>query len=474
MVAQLVDIGIDEVEASLAQLVGALDVDRVRDPLAMWKSFDRLEKLAASAKLLLAAKVEAAATHRRHGCRSAEEQLAKLGGTTKRDASRAIETSKQLAQLPATAEALRRGELSLVQASEVASAAVLKPDAEHRLLALAATTNVHELREECQRARRRADPDPEATHRRIHRERSVRQYTDAEGAWNCHVRGTPERGAAFMAALDEIVDERFRQARTDGDREPREAYAFDALMTMAERAKHRPAATTTKRPRTNPRYTALLRADLAALVRGEVEEGERCEIAGVGPVPVSVARGLLSDAILKLVITKGVDVANVVHLGRGPTAAQKIALLWTSPKCANEACSRTIVDIDHTEPWVVTRHTKLDELEPLCRHDHMLKTHEDWSLFPAKAAALSSHPTTPATPETRPHDGNDARGSTHGDEGDEEAARATMPRASRPTCRRRAPKRPDKRQLPCSAMAAVRGRPKWSGPSGAPYPSLHV
>jgi BarA-like signal transduction histidine kinase len=39
------------------------------------------------------------------------------------------------------------------------------------------------------------------------------------------------------------------------------------------------------------------------------------------------ARDLLGESIVKLVITNGVDVANVTHLGRGPTAAQRIALL---------------------------------------------------------------------------------------------------------------------------------------------------
>jgi hypothetical protein len=389
------------VELSLAEIVGSLDVDVIADPLTLWKAFDRLERLAASAKTLLAVKVEEQATHRRHGCKSAEEQLAKLGGTTQREARALLQTSKHLAELPKTTDALRRGELSLTQAEAVAAAAVVKPDAEAQLLALAATTNVHELREECKRTRRLADPDPEATHRRIHKERSVHSYTDAEGAWNCHVQGTPERGAAFDAVLNELTDEVFRQARTDGRREPREAYAFDALMLMADRAKHGPDQKT-KKPRSNPRYTALLRADLAALTRGDLEDGEICEIAGVGPVPVSVARDLLGDAILKLVITKGVDVANVVHLGRGPTAAQRVALLWRSPKCANEACSRTITETDHTEPWVVTKHTVLGELEPLCGFDHWLKTHLGWSLVQGKGPRAFVPPTDPRHPRNHP------------------------------------------------------------------------
>ena len=61
--------------------------------------------------------------------------------------------------------------------------------------------------------------------------------------------------------------------------------------------------------------------------------------AGVGPVPVSVAEGLLGRSVLQLVITRGVDVLNVTHLGRGPTAAQKIALAWASydPEAAQRA-----------------------------------------------------------------------------------------------------------------------------------------
>jgi hypothetical protein len=40
---------------------------------------------------------------------------------------------------------------------------------------------------------------------------------------------------------------------------------------------------------------------------------------------------MLGESILELVLTKGVDVVNVTHLGRGPNIAQKIALLWQQP-----------------------------------------------------------------------------------------------------------------------------------------------
>src|SRR2546430_16916238 len=55
----------------------------------------------------------------------------------------------------------------------------------------------------------------------------------------------------------------------------------------------------------------MVRVDHSALTRGWVEGDEVCEIAGLGPIPVRVARELLGDAVVKLVITKGVDVVKV-------------------------------------------------------------------------------------------------------------------------------------------------------------------
>ena len=142
--------------------------------------------------------------------------------------------------------------------------------------------------------------------------------------------------------LDAFTDRVFSTARRAGRTEPAQAYAFDALMALADQpagpaAERRDAehggvdrgaggpgaALLAPRPagRLNPRYLALLRVDVQALHRGRVAGGDLCEIRGVGPVPVSVAEGLLGRSVLHLVITRGVDVLNVTHLGRGPTAA---------------------------------------------------------------------------------------------------------------------------------------------------------
>ncbi len=228
----------------------------------------------------------------------------------------------------------------------------------------------------------------------MHQARRLRRYVDGEGFWNLQAKGTPQAGAAFNAVLDAIADEVFRAARRDGRHEEPEAYAFDALMSLADRAAGTAAAASAVAESSggsppgpsqrcpSERYLALLRVDVEALRRGRAEASELCELRGVGRVPVDVAREMLGEAVVKLVITRGVDVLNVTHLGRGPTAAQRVALAWTSPGCSVEGCYRTRTELDHREPWARTRHTRLDQLDPLCHYHHDLKTRHGWAQRP--------------------------------------------------------------------------------------------
>jgi len=419
------------------------------DAAEMWEAFDAIERHAAAAKTLLAARVEESRAWARAGDRSAEEHLARKAGTSRGAARSGLATSKRLRRLPATEAALRRGELSRAQAETIADAAAVNPAAEQSLLKEARSGgSLVRLREQANRAKAGGDPDPDATHRRLHGQRRLRRFTDGEGAWNLQARGTADAGAVFNAALDPVIDEIFRDARRQGRDESRDAYAFDALLELARRARgeaatgaapmpagdhpagtpgtpgtpgrpgtpdpdpdgggDQPAPTSAeatpaaapRRDRTaNPSFLALLRVDLAALVRGGVEGDELCEVAGVGAVPARVARGLLGDAVLKLVVTRGVDVVNVTHLGRGPTAAQRIALLWTSPACTNLQCGNSLaIQHDHRTPWADIHETTLENLDRLCPPCHRCKTHEDWALVVGKGRRPLVPPDDPRHP----------------------------------------------------------------------------
>jgi hypothetical protein len=417
--------GVREVREGLAamrDLVGRLVPEAVPLPDApiMWQAFDGIERLAASAKTLLAARVDESRVWQRAGHRSAPEYLARKSGGSLGAARTSLETSRRVRTLPQTRAAMQRGELSRAQADDIAGAASVDPGAERSLLDSVGGSSLTELRERCARTRAGVDPDRDATHRRIHHERRLRRWTDAEGAWNLSARGTPDAGSRFNALLDPIIDELFGAARREGRRESREAYAFDALIELARR-RGRPAATpapgagpdaapaagTGRQPArsSNPTHLALMRIDLGALVRGRAEGDELCEVAGVGPIPVRTARELLGDSIVKLVITNGVDVANVTHLGRGPTAAQRVALLWNSAGCVVKGCTRTIgIETDHRVPWADDRVTELANLDRLCGHHHDLKTRHGWALVPGTGKRPMVPPGDPDHPANRSPD----------------------------------------------------------------------
>jgi hypothetical protein len=240
---------------------------------------------------------------------------------------------------------------------------------------------------------------------RVHRTRYLRFVTGADGAEHGEWRTTADIGARIKAIIRAEQDRQFRAARTEGRREPLEAYAVDALATIAERSllndPHRDAdagddggaksdtkAGAKKGAKTGRKTpaakTVIIRVDANLLQRHpvDVDDDEICEIAGVGPVPVSVARAALgNDAMVKLVITKGTDVLNVTHIGRTRTAAVQTALDWLYDECAVKGChQRVYLDYHHTEDYHQTGHTTLRELVPLCKPQHRLVTHRRFTL----------------------------------------------------------------------------------------------
>ncbi len=404
-----------EQHQQLTALVAALDPDDIpaSQAVGLYAEFDRIARTALAARTLLARRVDDALEWQRRGFRSPEDHLADATGSSIGDAKRELQTSKHLRHRPKTRRRMVEGGISPHQAEAIADAASVNPAAEDDLLEAAGTDNLNELRGRARRAKAAADPDADATHRRIHRDRRLSRFTDGEGAWNLTARGTADQGAIVNAALDPLIDEIFEQNRVKGIREARDTYAFDALVELARRATGASATpdATGSTKRANPRFLALLRVDVEALVRGLVQGDEMCEISGVGSVPIRVARDLLGDSIVKLVITKGTDVLNVTSLGRGPTAAMRVALAWTSPTCTVEGCSRTHVETDHRVDWAETRHTRLDELDQLCDGHHDLKTRHGWALVAGTGKRPLVPPDYPRHPNaTGPPGGTDPAG----------------------------------------------------------------
>jgi hypothetical protein len=334
-----------------------------------------IERMASTVKTLAAARSAGEAMWKASGDRSAAHHLARTTGTSVGRAGEVLDTARRLSELPAAAAAARTGELSAEQVTAVARAASADPAAESRLVDLARSASLAELREECGRVRAAAEPDPEGRRRNIHDGRFLRGHTDAEGAWHLHMRDNPEVGAEIMAALEPIRDRLFKAARAEGRHEPSEAYAADALAELARGG----AAATPGRSRAK----VIARVDLLALLRGRPLDGEVCELAGFGPVAPSAIRDLIDtgDPFLAAVVTKGEQVVGVAHLGRRASAGQQTALEWLFPTCAVQGCGATaFLENDHRVDWAASHRTVFDLLDRLCSHHHDLKTIDNWAL----------------------------------------------------------------------------------------------
>jgi hypothetical protein len=377
----------------------------------LYETLERAGRSIAAAKTLLARRVADSGQWKTKGHGSAAEHLAQIAGRSLGAARSELDTSNALPGLDATREALLGGEVSESQAQIIANAAKANPQAEQSLIGKAKRSNHTQLRDEAQKAKAAADKDADARHRRIHAERHLSRHTDLEGAWNVQAKGTVVDGSIISSELDRLTDEIFLDAGAAGIRECRDAYAFDALTEMARRSaslrRDGRAADVDgrkKRKLAAPQHLALLRLDIEALWRGYVEGDELCEITGIGPIPVESAKAMLGDAVLKLVLTRGVDVLNVTSLTRGPTQAMQYARLWTSPWCTVEGCTKTRLEHDHRwgAEYKDTRHTRFDELDGVCHHHHDLHTRFGWALLPGTGKRPMVGPDDPRHPANAP------------------------------------------------------------------------
>jgi hypothetical protein len=369
----------------IAAFVNALEPERYSgtDSASLVSLFSRAERLCVAGKTVAAARAAAANCHLATGERSPAHWLATLTGEPLGQAMGVLRLGGALDEQPGLDEAFRQGRLSTAGAQRVAEAVAINPGSEPELLEAAETGTFRQLRDRCERAKAagRKEEDRRAAYARMHEQRHCRTWTDTDGAFRLDARLTPDAGAFLLASLTAEADRHFELARSLERTEPREAYSADALVALVT-GKGLLRDLDIPDPTPDAKATVHLRVDLAALRRGELEDGEACEIPGVGQVPLATARALLGDAICDVVIADGVDVTTVCHLGRSIPTALKTALLARDPTCVVPGCDvANGLEFDHwAVPFAEGGPASLENIARLCHHHHYLRTHKGFRL----------------------------------------------------------------------------------------------
>jgi hypothetical protein len=344
----------------------ASDLGRVADLSA------RVEKAASGVRVLAAARAVERGAHKDEGVADPVAWVARQAGTTGAQARSALELARSLEDHPRTKAALLSGSVSVAQAKEVAQATAEALGEEDELLGLAAGRDLSALREET-RNRRLSRAEPEDLHRRQLAARRFRHWNDGLGMICFEGALPPEKGIPFVARIEREAARLRARAKRDGCQEPFERHAADALFGLL--AGEGKAASP-------PRSDLVIVCDLFAWRRGHAHDTEPCHLIGGGPIPVSLAKELSSDAFLKAVLHDGVDIQKVSHHGRRYTAHLRTALdLGPVPALSGRACvdcgRRYGLEHDHCDPVAHTGPTSLHNVKPRCYPCHQEKTERD-------------------------------------------------------------------------------------------------
>jgi hypothetical protein len=181
-----------------------------------------------------------------------------------------------------------------------------------------------------------------------------------------------------MARLNAETEQVFADAHKAGTRESTDAYRFDALMRLAD--------TDTTGTHSRAPAHVFVNVDAERLTRDPDEPaapGEICEIKGVGPVPVATARALMGDALLTILVKRGVDVLTIAHDGsKTMPAAIRRTVLARDPECVVDTCSAPTAEVHHVEWRSDGGEHSIHNCRGLCKWCHQLVHYHGYTLEP--------------------------------------------------------------------------------------------
>lgn len=180
----------------------------------------------------------------------------------------------------------------------------------------------------------------------------------------------PDRVAAVSRRIARLA----RSLKAAGESRTMDQLRADVFLDLLEGRNH-----------SDPRTRAVVdvRVDLATLTGLAEHPGE---LAGYGPVVADIARRVAARqqrSEWRYTVTDP-ETGRSLHTGtirRRPTAGQRRGVEALDTTCVFPGCRMPAAgcDLDHTIPWSRGGPTALNNLVPLCRHDHRIRHEAGWT-----------------------------------------------------------------------------------------------
>ena len=370
----------DRVESlveGLGAVVRDLDADRIDPAVAhrLVALFTRGERACAGAAALLARRI------------GDPRVLARQSGTSMGKARALVGLSERLADTPALASAVRGGEVSLDQATEIAKAETAAPGCADTLVGVARREPFHVLRHKARNAV--LDNDRKDLGARQHAARRGAHHITDLGLVHIEADLEPHIGTPIVNHLQAEAKKLAAAAET---KEPWQAYLADAFASSFGKP-GRPS---------KPEVVVVVSHQVATRGWRDVRPGEVCHIPGVGPIDPRIAKDIAHDAFLTGVICDGKDLRQMRRWTRHIPIEVALALRlgpppdFDGPRCV-DCSNRHRLEHDHHQPFAAGGPTSLPNLPHRCHPCHVRKTKTDRQRKRRTATAIT-------TPDRAPPD----------------------------------------------------------------------
>ncbi len=350
-----------------------------------------------------------------HSRRSLVAEIATTLLIPEATAAQRIDDAEMLCDfLPATLDALTRGDISYRHAQAVVRQATSLPESaraefEAVVLAKATTQTSTQLGAHARAVRERMHPESiDTRHREAREERSVWVEKERDGMATlvCHLP------AASAFAIDDTLDQLGRALRSPEETRTHAQLRADGLIDLLL---HRDGDTAIRARGITANIAVTV--PVMTLLGHSDEPGE---LQGYGPIDLETTRRLAAGAPSFIRILTDPITGERLSVGRERykvPADLRTAVILDDETCRFPGCTRRAdrCDLDHTLDWATGGETALANLSALCRRHHTLKHQTRWQVAPGHGRAL--HWTSPAgaVHTTRPpdHSSNRSDGLSH-------------------------------------------------------------